>query len=55
MKKSNTFTLKKLVLALALAGYTMSSAYAVMTPPDWHHSGYGTGTECGIKQCTACG
>ncbi|PHI28993.1 SinI family autotransporter-associated protein [Budvicia aquatica] len=33
MKKSNTFTLKKLVLALALAGYTMSSAYAVMTAP----------------------
>ncbi|PHI30882.1 SinI family autotransporter-associated protein [Budvicia aquatica] len=33
MKKSNTFTLKKLVLALALAGYTMSSAYAVMTSP----------------------
>ncbi|PHI28797.1 SinI family autotransporter-associated protein [Budvicia aquatica] len=33
MKKNNTFTLKKLVLALALAGYTMSSAYAVMTSP----------------------
>ncbi|GKX52786.1 SinI family autotransporter-associated protein [Budvicia aquatica] len=33
MKKNNTFTLKKLVLALALAGYTMSSAYAVLTQP----------------------
>lgn len=33
MKKKNTFTLKKLVLALALAGYTMSSAYAVLTQP----------------------
>lgn len=32
MKKHNTFTLKKLVLALALAGYTISSAYAVLTP-----------------------
>ncbi|MHA3429158.1 SinI family autotransporter-associated protein [Yersinia enterocolitica] len=28
-----TFTLKKLVLALAIAGYTMSSAYAVLTNP----------------------
>lgn len=31
MKKRNIFTLKKLVLALALTGYTMSSAYAVLT------------------------
>ncbi len=36
MRNSKRFTLKKLVLALALAGYTMSSAYAVLTP--------GTGT-----------
>lgn len=31
MKKQNLFTLKRIVLALALAGYTMSSAYAVLT------------------------
>ncbi len=30
--KAPSFTLKKLVLALAIAGYTMSSAYAVLTP-----------------------
>ncbi|QCR63036.1 ornithine carbamoyltransferase [Serratia fonticola] len=30
--KTPSFTLKKLVLALAIAGYTMSSAYAVLTP-----------------------
>ncbi len=33
MQKKSVFTLKKLVLALALAGYTMSSAYAVLTTP----------------------
>ena len=33
MQKKSVFTLKKLVLALALAGYTMSSAYAVLTSP----------------------
>lgn len=31
--KTPAFTLKKLVLALAIAGYTMSSAYAVLTNP----------------------
>lgn len=31
MHSKKTFTLKKLVLALAIAGYTMSSAYAVLT------------------------
>lgn len=31
MNKQNIFTLKRLVLALALTGYTMSSAYAVLT------------------------
>ncbi|NCG51968.1 SinI family autotransporter-associated protein [Serratia fonticola] len=33
MHSKKTFTLKKLVLALAIAGYTMSSAYAVLTAP----------------------
>ncbi|WP_049609359.1 SinI family autotransporter-associated protein [Yersinia massiliensis] len=33
MHKTKTFTLKKLVLALAIAGYTMGSAYAVLTLP----------------------
>lgn len=33
MKMQKNFTLKKIVLALAIAGYTMSSAYAVMTSP----------------------
>ncbi|MDA5483424.1 SinI family autotransporter-associated protein [Yersinia intermedia] len=33
MKIQKTFTLKKIVLALAIAGYTMSSAYAVLTLP----------------------
>ncbi|MDA5483423.1 SinI family autotransporter-associated protein [Yersinia intermedia] len=33
MKMQKTFTLKKIVLALAIAGYTMSSAYAVLTAP----------------------
>ncbi|WP_431225975.1 SinI family autotransporter-associated protein (plasmid) [Serratia sp. L9] len=33
MRKTPNFTLKKLVLALAIAGYTMSSAYAVLTNP----------------------
>ncbi|WET16067.1 SinI family autotransporter-associated protein [Yersinia intermedia] len=33
MKMQKTFTLKKIVLALAIAGYTMSSAYAVLTLP----------------------
>lgn len=32
MQNKRVFTLKKLVLALALAGYTMGSAYAVLTP-----------------------
>ncbi|AHG20610.1 ornithine carbamoyltransferase [Chania multitudinisentens RB-25] len=32
-KKTKTFTFKKLVLALAIAGYTMGSAYAVLTAP----------------------
>ncbi|HFV9295651.1 TPA: hypothetical protein ACIAIE_005576 [Serratia fonticola] len=33
MRRTKTFTLKKLLLALAIAGYTMSSAYAVLTAP----------------------
>lgn len=33
MQKKSVFTLKKLVLALALTGYTMGSAYAVLTAP----------------------
>ncbi len=33
MHSTKTFTLKKLVLALAIAGYTMGSAYAVLTLP----------------------
>lgn len=33
MHSTKTFTLKKLVLALALAGYTMGSAYAALTLP----------------------
>ncbi|CFR10128.1 MULTISPECIES: SinI family autotransporter-associated protein [Yersinia] len=33
MHKTKPFTLKKLVLALAIAGYTMGSAYAVLTLP----------------------
>ncbi|WP_447870677.1 SinI family autotransporter-associated protein [Serratia fonticola] len=32
-RKTPIFTVKKLVLALAIAGYTMSSAYAVLTNP----------------------
>lgn len=33
IRKTPIFTVKKLVLALAIAGYTMSSAYAVLTSP----------------------
>lgn len=33
IRKTPTLTLKKLALALAIAGYTMSSAYAVLTSP----------------------
>ncbi|AHG19694.1 ornithine carbamoyltransferase [Chania multitudinisentens RB-25] len=33
MYSTKTFTLKKLVLALAIAGYAMNSAYAVLTNP----------------------
>lgn len=33
MHRTKTFTLKKLALALAIAGYTMGSAYAVLTAP----------------------
>lgn len=33
MHNTKIFTLKKIVLALAIAGYTMGSAYAVMTAP----------------------
>ncbi|MDA5483356.1 SinI family autotransporter-associated protein [Yersinia intermedia] len=32
MKTTKTFTLKKIALALAIAGFTMTSAYAIMTP-----------------------
>ncbi|MDA5494125.1 SinI family autotransporter-associated protein [Yersinia intermedia] len=40
MKATKTFTLKKMALALAIAGFAMTSAYAIMTP--------GTGTIQGV-------
>ncbi|MCB5315728.1 ornithine carbamoyltransferase [Yersinia intermedia] len=40
MQENKKFTLKKVALALAIAGFTMTSAYAIMTP--------GTGTIQGV-------